>query len=219
MKQRTFATLTLCAALMMGRSALAEGDAPKSGQAVRRLQMALRQTQQRNQQLQDQLDASQEQLRQLNQQLLNEQNGKNTEHAQASRLTRQLQATSRERDDLMASVDAAKSQLEQLRSQLQTTQADLQRRVAVDGQLRRSLDESRNANRGCEAKNVTLYHYAVDLLDRYNRKGVGDALLQLEPFSGIKQVEIDNLMQEYGDKLDHERLDAAKPASSASAAP
>ena len=35
------------------------------------------------------------------------------------------------------------------------------------------------------------------LIDNYNNKGVWDSIVQNEPFTGIKQVEIENILQEY----------------------
>ena len=41
-----------------------------------------------------------------------------------------------------------------------------------------------------------------ELMTRYHRKGVWDAILQREPVTGLKEVEMQNVLQEYQDKLD-----------------
>ncbi len=57
----------------------------------------------------------------------------------------------------------------------------------------------------CEAKNAILHRTAREILDRYAHIGLGHVLGASEPFVGAKRVEIENLVQEYEDKLlEHE---------------
>jgi chromosome segregation ATPase len=66
----------------------------------------------------------------------------------------------------------------------------------------------------CEANNTLLYQANLELLERYRDKGLADAWLQSEPFTGIKQVEIENVLEEYRCKLEDMRYErAAAPAS------
>lgn len=62
-----------------------------------------------------------------------------------------------------------------------------------------------------EAKNQKLYQLNADLLKKFDDKGVMDALLQHEPFTGIKEVQIENLRQDYGYKAD--KLKVQKPVA------
>jgi hypothetical protein len=50
----------------------------------------------------------------------------------------------------------------------------------------------------------------------YAAKSCSDSLLQREPFTGIKQVEIENILEEYSYKLDQQKVDtkAAVPTPS-----
>lgn len=56
-------------------------------------------------------------------------------------------------------------------------------------------------------KNMKLYSLNVELLDRYKKKGVWDAMLQQEPVTGLKDVRMQALVQEYRDKLDQLKVD------------
>jgi chromosome segregation ATPase len=56
-----------------------------------------------------------------------------------------------------------------------------------------------------QAKNLTLYKIAVEILERYQRFGLGDALKAREPFVGVTRVKLQNLVQDYQDKLLNER--------------
>ena len=60
-----------------------------------------------------------------------------------------------------------------------------------------------------ERKNAAMYKAGVEILDRYEKFGLGTALLAREPFVGTMRVKFQNLIQDYGDKLDAQRI---KPA-------
>ena len=47
------------------------------------------------------------------------------------------------------------------------------------------------------------------MMDKYRDKSCQDALAQVEPFTGLKKVEVENLLEAWRDKLDREKLGAA----------
>jgi len=60
---------------------------------------------------------------------------------------------------------------------------------------------------GCEEKNLALYQLGTDLQKRYRNKGVMDAIKQAEPFTQLEKVRMENLLQEYSEKLDARKID------------
>jgi hypothetical protein len=55
-----------------------------------------------------------------------------------------------------------------------------------------------------EAKNLELFKTGNEILTRYERFGLGDALAAKEPFVGVTRVKLQELVQDYRDKLlDH----------------
>jgi len=52
-----------------------------------------------------------------------------------------------------------------------------------------------------EAKNLALYKLANEILKRYEHFGLGDALAAKEPFTGVARVKLENLVQDYQDKI------------------
>jgi len=56
-----------------------------------------------------------------------------------------------------------------------------------------------------QAKNLALYKIASEILLRYEHFGLGDAIKAREPFVGITRVKLQNLVQDYQDKLQNER--------------
>ncbi|MGC4017471.1 MAG: hypothetical protein QM755_23600 [Luteolibacter sp.] len=65
--------------------------------------------------------------------------------------------------------------------------------------LRRKVEDQR-------AKNVSLAKTANEILDRYAKFGVGEALSAREPFTGITRARIEALVQDYGDKIEDNRI-------------
>jgi len=57
-----------------------------------------------------------------------------------------------------------------------------------------------------QRKNAAMYQLGVEVLDRYEKFGLGTALTAREPFVGLTRVKFENLIQDYGDKLADERI-------------
>jgi chromosome segregation ATPase len=57
-----------------------------------------------------------------------------------------------------------------------------------------------------EAKNLELYRLANEILTRYEKFGLGDALAAREPFTGITRTKLENLVQDYSDKIADARV-------------
>jgi len=62
-----------------------------------------------------------------------------------------------------------------------------------------------------EAKNISLFNTANEILDRYQNYALGKALQAREPFIGTTRVKVENLVQGYHDKILDNRLSAKKP--------
>ncbi len=93
-------------------------------------------------------------------------------------------------------------QMTQLYSQISESQQQL--RMEKEQEHKR-LEEG---IRVCEKKNAELYQISVELMEKYQSKGIISSLLQAEPFTQLEKVRVQNLLQEYLDKAD-----AAKIAS------
>ena len=57
-----------------------------------------------------------------------------------------------------------------------------------------------------ETKNRELYSLANEILTRYEKFGLGDALAAREPFTGITRTKLENLVQDYSDKIADARV-------------
>jgi chromosome segregation ATPase len=64
-----------------------------------------------------------------------------------------------------------------------------------------------------EAKNLALFKLGNEILTRYERFGLGDAIGAREPFSGLTRVKLENLVQDYQDKLLAQKVKPEKTPS------
>jgi len=57
-----------------------------------------------------------------------------------------------------------------------------------------------------ESKNRELFRLANEILTRYEKFSLGEALAAREPFTGLTRVKLENLVQDYQDKLSQQQL-------------
>jgi chromosome segregation ATPase len=149
-------------------------------------------------------------------------------------LQAQKTAAEQERDALKAQLAAAKAQLAhipkvsapspELEAELakykdayvQATGSAQQAQASHD-KLQTDLAASQNLVSACEAKNTQLMKVGNEILDAYQHFDFGDAVGANEPFIGIKRVELENLAQDYGDRLYDGKFDphAVRPPAPA----
>lgn len=58
--------------------------------------------------------------------------------------------------------------------------------------------------KGCRARNDNLLKVSRDLLERYRAVHFGDRVLAREPVTGIKRVQVQNVLQDFGDRISNE---------------
>jgi chromosome segregation ATPase len=78
-------------------------------------------------------------------------------------------------------------------------------------ELNADFQETTSGLRRCQKHNGRLTVLAEELVAAYENKGVGASLIQSEPFTQLKKVELEKLIQEYRDRIDNENLDLVKP--------
>jgi len=135
--------------------------------------------------------------------------------AQAATAT--LQAAQAESD---MEKDALKTQVQALDDQLkavttkstlasQAAQAQISQMKLQNALLQRKIDDD-------ETRNVALYGLANEILTRYEKFSLGDALAAKEPFTQLTRVKLENLVQGYQDKLAAQRVGTPTPPTTAS---
>jgi hypothetical protein len=177
----------------------------RAKEMVRRTQEALRQAQAQNTELaRAKADAEQKAIA-ATKQIDAVKSG--TRAAQQG-LRAQLQAAYSDHAQKMAAADA---QLAEAKEKQRVTQQLLVNRDAELQQTKQLLAQSTAATLSCEDKNDRLYTWGQELLDKYKNKGVWAAMAQKEPILGLKEVAIENTVQEYRLKMAGQKVKPATP--------
>jgi chromosome segregation ATPase len=200
------ATMALLVATGMSGAVAADPSdarAAREREMLRRAQEALRQSQADNSELGRAKADAEQKLKDAATQL---ESARNASKSSQSALKVQLQTVAAAQASLTQQLEQARQQLAQMTSQQQETAKRLGTRESELKQVQQDLQLSKTANTSCEAKNLKLYQYSDELVKRYEKKGVWAALTQKEPVLGIKEVGIENVVQEYQEKLADQKL-------------
>jgi chromosome segregation ATPase len=138
---------------------------------------------------------------------------KKTLTAKVEALTKQAVADKEQIDTLTAKADAQGKELadtkdalakwkashEQLLTEAKKVEAERARLAGEAAVLKRTVEDR-------ERKNRELYRLGNEILTRYEKFGLGEALTAREPFTGIMRVKLENLVQDYQDELADQRV-------------
>ena len=126
--------------------------------------------------------------------------------AENTKLKGEIEELNRKLGGLKKSSEAALSKSHDgyatLNEKLQQTTQSLRNLESDKNQLQETVVDQGLLIESCEDKNARMVQINRELLVRYERKGFLDAILQREPLTQLKRVEIENIAQEYQDKID-----------------
>jgi len=110
-----------------------------------------------------------------------------------------LDAKQKELDDTKESLAKWKAAYEQIQTGAQKSEAERAKLASESIVLKRKVDDR-------ERKNLELFKTANEILTRYEKFGLGEALSAKEPFTGITRVKLENQVQDYQDKIADQRV-------------
>lgn len=206
MRSRKIAALGVgCVLAFVTAGAHADTDSTvaREREMLRRTQEALHQSQSDNAELAQARQAAEQKVKEAAREIESVRSA--SKGAEVS-LRNQLQSAATAQAALQQSIDEANRQIAALTAQQKETAGQLSARESELRQTQQTLASSRSADTLCEAKNLKLYEYSQELLQRYQKKGVWAALSQKEPVLGLKAVGIENLTQEYREKLATQKI-------------
>lgn len=126
--------------------------------------------------------------------------------AENTQLKADIVALKKKTDGAFAALHKSKETTAALDERLQKTETNLNQTLSEKQKLEKiSLEQQQQFNQ-CTQKNAKLYDLNHELVQRYADKGVLDALVQREPFTGLKRVQVENVTQDLQDKLDEQRI-------------
>jgi chromosome segregation ATPase len=113
-----------------------------------------------------------------------------------------------------SSLDAKNTQLTERLAKTEADRAALDKKEHQTSQslqerekeLKQLTVDSRTQYDRCAAHNARLYTIAEEVIHQYEKKGVVKSLLTSEPFTQIKKVELEKLVQDYKDQIEQQKL-------------
>ena len=118
---------------------------------------------------------------------------------QLDALTAKSATEEKELTDAKETLTKWKAAHEQLLTEAKKIESERARLAGEAAVLKRTVEDR-------ERKNRELYKLGSEVLTRYEKFGLGDALTAREPFTGITRVKLENLVQDYEDKLADQRV-------------
>lgn len=182
----------------------------KERQALRRAQTQLNEVQQQKSLLEQEKTGLAEQMEELKKKSDGLESGAARANARRAALDREVEGLSKDKVELSAKLQATMQEMTKKQAEAMQTLQHKEREIK---RLEAELARQTSQGEMCEVKNGQLYQINAELMDKYQSKGVFGALLQAEPFTQLKSVEMENLLQEYRDKLDAEKLSASGKSS------
>jgi peptidoglycan hydrolase CwlO-like protein len=199
-----FAALTLLGSALPAIVHAADDDAvARAREMLRRTQEALHQAQADNADLARAKTDAEQKLQAATKQIDAIQSG--SKAAQGA-LNAKLSSAQNVQTDLQNRLNDADARLSATNAKLSGTASELAARNAELAQVKQMLEQSKTANASCEDKNLKLYSYAETVLGLYKNKGVWAALSQKDPVLGLKEVDVENVVQEYQQKFNSQKI-------------
>ncbi|MEQ1663111.1 MAG: hypothetical protein ABL877_10505 [Thiobacillus sp.] len=133
------------------------------------------------------------------------------ERAARSRAERELKAAQGEAQALKTKLAEMEAKLVETQTKLQATSQTLTQKESAKKQTESQLAGVKQEQQECRKQNHQFYELTRETMTRYRDKTCQDALAQAEPFTGIKKVEMENLLETWRDRADQARLQAKQP--------
>lgn len=130
-----------------------------------------------------------------------------TKQRQAA-LEKEAEALKQDKGKLTEDIAQLKKELSESQLALRDTRQHLQQETALKQRLEQDLSARDKALNVCEIKNQKLYQYHVELINKAQNRGSLGVLLEAEPVLGFKRVEIENLLEDYRDKIDKQKINS-----------
>ena len=123
---------------------------------------------------------------------------KNAQAASEINSTRQQLAAKTElSDELLSRLKDAKSKFDELVAKFRETISNLHKVENESAQRGQEIVRLNDELKSCATSNVELSRLGIEVLDNYENKGFWDRAGQKEPFTQIKRVQIENLVDDY----------------------
>ena len=125
-------------------------------------------------------------------------------------LERDAAALRQERDILSTRLESTQAELAKGVAEIERHQTAIETRDREVLRLQQSVAEGTEANLVCQEKNRELATITREVLDKYRDVGVFDVLKRREPFTGVRRVQVENLLEEYASRTEGARIERVR---------
>ncbi len=205
MRSRSLLVLIMLLALVAagrGRAQVERSGGGANAQLAAQYQQAVTertQLQSENDKLKKALDDAKKQLQTANQQLTALKSGAGLTQAQLAA------ARAASQHDAQA-LEQSRTRMQELVDHFRDSTASLMRLETERSQLQQQLAQSKSDFDQCADRNYQLYQADLDVLAHYEHQGMFSYMERAEPFTRIKRVQIENLVDEYRARAEELRV-------------
>lgn len=192
---------------LLGAPAHAANKKDPNKEALRRMQMQVKQAQDDKATAEGEKAALGQELAALKKKNSETELSMSRANSRRAAVEKELEAIKAEKSKLSEDLDQMNKKLGETQHDLDDTRQSLRQEASQRERAEQSLGMRTRELGSCETKNRKLYQYHVELINRAQSRGTLDTLLELEPLTQIQRVEIENLLEEYRDKVDTERVE------------
>jgi chromosome segregation ATPase len=129
---------------------------------------------------------------------------------QARNLEEKIESKIKETDELTAKnkkeLQEAGKKYDQAAQHNKDLERDLKKIKGEKDTLQSQLKKTTQNLSSCEASNASLCIIGEELVKAYKNKGVKDAILEKEPLTQIKKVELEQLAQKYKEEIEQQKI-------------
>ena len=190
---------------------LAHAQADKDAEQLKRLRLQVRQMQQQQQQAQEAQAQADRARQQAEQSLQSQAADLASQRANAASASRRSSALGKELEALRAEHDKTKAELAALKQQHEAAGLALKTASAREAGLSQAAQALSSQLQRCGSDNVALAELGLDILQRYENKGMTEVLSAKEPFVQTGRVQLENLKADYQRRIDAARFKAPAP--------
>lgn len=181
-------------------------------QQERRMRQMMQQVQAEKEQLQSQFEQEKAKLKQESEAEQAKRNELKSSVAHASRrnavLSAEIEALRKEKADMQASSQALQAKLEEAQQQLAHAQDAMRKGEAERGNMQAVIVKKQQQLNASREKNDKLYDFGLQLIKVYEKPSLYQKVMRDEPFTQLKRVELENILQDYKDRIDEARIGA-----------
>ena len=195
-----------CLVLIVASPLYAANKKDPAKEAQRRLQMQMKQVQDEKAAVEQEKAALGKELETLKKKTGEIESSVVRANRSRAAAEKEAEALKQGKIELSEKITQLEKQFSESQLSLRDTRQSLQQETSQKQRLEQNLGTRDKELGVCETKNKKLYQYQVELLNRAQQRGSFDALLENEPIVQMKRIEIENLMEEYRDKIDKEQI-------------